>query len=75
MLGAKSSVDTLAAENALAIAESALDSAKSNYEKRKVNIDRAIGDTLGDERLHRRRKIRHRHPRPITRPQPVTCNP
>ena len=45
-LGAKSSVDTLAAENALAIAESALDSAKSNYEKRKVDIDRAIGDTL-----------------------------
>jgi outer membrane protein TolC len=45
-LGAKSSVDTLAAENALAIAESALDLAKSNYEKRKVDIDRAIGDTL-----------------------------
>jgi len=45
-LGAKSSVDTLAAENALAIAESALDLAKSNYEKRKIDIDRAIGDTL-----------------------------
>jgi outer membrane protein TolC len=49
-LGAKSSVDTLAAENALAIAESALDLAKSNFEKRKVDIDRAIGDTLN--RLH-----------------------
>ncbi len=45
-LGAKSSVDTLAAENVLAVAESALDAAKSNYEKRKVDIDRAIGDTL-----------------------------
>ncbi len=45
-LGAKSSVDTLNAENALATAESALDAAKNNYEKAKVDIDRAIGDTL-----------------------------
>jgi outer membrane protein TolC len=45
-LGAKSSVDTLNAENALAVLESALNAAKSNYEKRKVDIDRAIGDTL-----------------------------
>lgn len=49
-LGAKSSADTLAAENALAVAESALDLAKDNYEKRKVDIDRAIGDTL--DRMH-----------------------
>jgi outer membrane protein TolC len=49
-LGAKSSVDTLNAENALAVLESALDAAKSNYEKRKVDIDRAIGDTLN--RMH-----------------------
>jgi outer membrane protein TolC len=45
-LGAKSSVDTLVAENALAVAESALDTAQSLYEKAKVDIDRAIGDTL-----------------------------
>jgi outer membrane protein TolC len=45
-LGAKSSADTLAAENALAVAESALDTAQSNYEKAKVDIDRAIGATL-----------------------------
>ncbi len=45
-LGAKSSVDTLIAENALAQAESALDVAQTNYEKRKVDIDRAIGATL-----------------------------
>ena len=45
-LGAKSSVDTLNAENALATAESALDSAENQYEKAKVDIDRAIGDTL-----------------------------
>jgi outer membrane protein TolC len=45
-LGAKSSADTLAAENALAVAESALDAAQSAYEKAKVDIDRAIGETL-----------------------------
>jgi outer membrane protein TolC len=45
-LGAKSSADTLAAENLLAVAESALDTAQSNYEKAKVDIDRAIGATL-----------------------------
>jgi outer membrane protein TolC len=45
-LGAKSSVDTLNAENALATAESALDAAQNQYEKAKVDIDRAIGDTL-----------------------------
>ena len=45
-LGAKSSVDTLAAENVLAQAESALDVAQADYEKKKVDIDRAIGDTL-----------------------------
>ena len=49
-LGAKSSVDTLNAENVLATAESALDSAKNSYEKAKVDIDRAIGDTLN--RMH-----------------------
>jgi outer membrane protein TolC len=45
-LGAKSSVDTLNAENALATAESALQAAQNQYEKAKVDIDRAIGDTL-----------------------------
>jgi len=46
LLGAKSSADTLASENALAGAESALDAAQANYEKAKVDIDRAIGETL-----------------------------
>jgi outer membrane protein TolC len=46
LLGAKSSADTLAAEDALAVAESALDTAQSLYEKAKVDIDRAIGATL-----------------------------
>lgn len=46
VLGAKSSVDTLNAESALAVAESALDVAETNYEKKKVDIDRAIGETL-----------------------------
>ena len=46
VLGAKSSADTLAAENALALAESTLDAAQSQYEKAKVDIDRAIGETL-----------------------------
>lgn len=45
-LGAKSSVDTLNAENVLAQAESALDVAQTAYEKAKVDIDRATGDTL-----------------------------
>ncbi len=45
-LGAKSSVDTLAAEDALAQAESALDAAQTDYEQKKVDIDRAIGATL-----------------------------
>jgi outer membrane protein TolC len=45
-LGAKSSVDTLNAENVLAQAESALDIAQTAYEKAKVDIDRAAGDTL-----------------------------
>ena len=45
-LGAKSSVDTLVAEDALAQAESALDAAQTQYEKAKVDIDRAIGVTL-----------------------------
>ena len=45
-LGAKSSVDTLNAENALAQAEATLDDAQTALEKRKVDIDRAIGETL-----------------------------
>jgi outer membrane protein TolC len=45
-LGAKSSVDTLSAENALAQAEDALDAAQTGLEKAKVDIDRAIGETL-----------------------------
>jgi outer membrane protein TolC len=46
LLGAKSSVDTLLAENALAVAESALYVAQTQYEKAKVDIDRATGSTL-----------------------------
>jgi outer membrane protein TolC len=45
-LGAKSSADSLAADNALAQAESLLDAAQTDYEKKKVDIDRAIGETL-----------------------------
>ncbi len=45
-LGAKSSLDTLAAENALAVAESTLYAAQTAYEIAKVDIDRAIGETL-----------------------------
>jgi outer membrane protein TolC len=45
-LGAKSSLDTLVAENALAVSESALDAAQTAYEIAKVDIDRAIGETL-----------------------------
>ena len=46
LLGAKSGLDTLNAESALAVAESALDTAQTNYEKAKVDIDRAVGETL-----------------------------
>jgi outer membrane protein TolC len=46
LLGAKSGLDTLNAENALALAESALDTAQTNFEKKKVDIDRATGETL-----------------------------
>jgi outer membrane protein TolC len=46
LLGAKSGLDTLNAENALAQAESALDTAQTNFEKKKADIDRAIGETL-----------------------------
>jgi outer membrane protein TolC len=45
-LGAKSSADTLVAENALALAESALYVAQTQFEKAKVDIDRATGSTL-----------------------------
>lgn len=45
-LGAKSSLDTLNAESALAVAESALDAAQTAYEIAKVDIDRATGETL-----------------------------
>ncbi|HTW46707.1 MAG TPA: TolC family protein [Acidobacteriaceae bacterium] len=45
-LGAKSSLDTLVAENALAVAESTLDAAQTAYEIAKVDIDRATGETL-----------------------------
>jgi outer membrane protein TolC len=46
LLGAKSGLDTLNAESALALADSALDIAQTNYEKAKVDIDRAVGETL-----------------------------
>ncbi len=46
LLGAKSGLDRLNADSALAQAESALDTAQTNYEKKKVDIDRAIGETL-----------------------------
>jgi outer membrane protein TolC len=46
VLGAKSGLDTLNAESALAVAESAFDTAQTNYEMKKVDIDRAIGATL-----------------------------
>ena len=45
-LGAKSNYDTLVAQHALAITESALFAAKTAYEKAKVDIDRATGETL-----------------------------
>jgi outer membrane protein TolC len=46
LLGAKSGFDTLTAENALAQSEQALDAAQAAYEKAKVDIDRATGETL-----------------------------
>jgi outer membrane protein TolC len=46
VLGAKSGLDTLNSEIALAVAESALDAAQTAYEKAKVDIDRATGETL-----------------------------
>jgi outer membrane protein TolC len=46
VLGAKSGLDTLNADIALATAEAALDAAQTAYEKAKVDIDRAIGETL-----------------------------
>lgn len=45
-LGAKSGFDVLTADNALAITESALVDAQTAYEKAKVDIDRATGETL-----------------------------
>ncbi len=45
-LGAKSSSDTLAAQNALSIAESLLVTAQTLYEKAKVDIDQQTGETL-----------------------------
>lgn len=45
-LGAKSSYDTLAAQDALAVAESALADAETAYAKAQVDIDRATGETL-----------------------------
>ncbi len=45
-LGAKSSYDTLVAQHDQAIAESALFAAKTAYEKARVDIDRATGETL-----------------------------
>lgn len=45
-LGSKSSIDTLNADHDLAVAESALFTAQAAYEKAKVEIDRATGETL-----------------------------
>ena len=45
-LGAKSSSDTLAAQHDLSIAESLLVAAQTAFEKAKVDIDRASGETL-----------------------------
>ena len=45
-LGAMSSYDTLTSEQALAIAESAVCVAQSAFEKAKVDIDRATGETI-----------------------------
>lgn len=45
-LGAKSSYDTLVAQNSLALAESALVAAQTTYEKDKVALDQSTGTTL-----------------------------
>jgi outer membrane protein TolC len=45
-LGAKSSYDTLVAQHNLAIAESTLVAARTAFEKAKVDIDHATGETL-----------------------------
>ena len=45
-LGAKSTYDVLVSQHALAIAESNLAAAKTAYEKARVDIDRATGQTL-----------------------------
>jgi outer membrane protein TolC len=45
-LGAMSSSDVLAAQHALSLAESTLVGAQTAYEKAKVDIDRATGETL-----------------------------
>ncbi len=45
-LGAKSSYDTLLAQNQLVLAESALVAAQSQYEKDKVALDQSTGTTL-----------------------------
>jgi len=45
-LGSKSSLDTLNADHDLAVSESALFTAQAEYEKAKVRIDQATGDTL-----------------------------
>jgi outer membrane protein TolC len=45
-LGAMSSSDTLAAEHALSLSESLLVAAQTAFEKAKVDIDRATGETL-----------------------------
>ncbi len=45
-LGAKSTYDVLIAQHGLAIAESTLAAAKMAYEKARVDIDRATGETL-----------------------------
>ena len=49
-LGAKSSYETLAAENDLAQAESTLDTAEAAYQKQEVALDQATGITL--QRMH-----------------------
>lgn len=50
-LGAMSSSDVLAAQHALSLAESALVAAQTAYEKAKVDIDRATGETLQQMRV------------------------
>jgi outer membrane protein TolC len=45
-LGAKSSYDVLVVQNQLVIAESTLFAAQTQFEKAKVDIDRATGETL-----------------------------